>query len=97
MAGLDIGIRLLMLLSLLGAAMLVLLAWAQAARLDRQARRVVLLPVTLPRARRGPMRMHRDELLMRACGATRAPPPCLPPQPPEPMRRNDLPRAVRRR
>ena len=77
LAELDAGITVLMSLSLLGAAMLlVLLALAHVSDRAGAARTLVPLPVVLlPRARRrGEVRVHLDEML-RACGATRAPPP----------------------
>jgi len=73
LAGLDFGPEVLGLLSLLGAAMLLLLAWGQTSDRQRAARMVCLAPATLPRARFVEVRVHLPELA-RACGTSRAPP-----------------------
>jgi hypothetical protein len=72
MAGLDFGPEVLGLLSLLGAAMLLLWAWA-AADCESAACELVPAPVRLPIARRVEVRVHAVELA-RFCGTTRAPP-----------------------
>lgn len=79
LAGPDISIVVLMLLSLLGAALLALLAWASSG--SRQgAVGLRPAPVTLPRYRSEAVRPHPEDLL-RSCGTTRAPPGYHPPRP----------------
>jgi hypothetical protein len=77
LAGLDVGIILLMVLTvLLGSAMLMLLASASIRlRGESRAAALILLPATPLRTRLGEVTFHPPELV-RACGATRAPP-CL--------------------
>jgi hypothetical protein len=72
LAGLDFAPEVLGVLSLLGAAMLLLLAWARTT--DRQAVRVrVVAPARLPIARVDEVVVDPSELA-RSCGTTRAPP-----------------------
>jgi len=74
-AGLDAIVIVLTLLSLLGIAMLMLLAWANVASRNR-AFANELLPVTLSRTLRV-VQLNRAQL-SRACAASRAPPCCFP-------------------
>jgi hypothetical protein len=74
MAGLDFGPEVLGLLSLLGAAMLLLLAWACMTDRHEAARVLVPAPARLPIARLAQVRVRPGELV-RSCGTTRAPPP----------------------
>jgi hypothetical protein len=78
LAGLDFGPEVLGLLSLLGAAMLLLLAWPDPER-ARAARVLVHAPVRQASAGcLNEVRVHRIELA-RCCGTTRAPPGQSPP------------------
>jgi len=78
LAGPDLSILIVMLLSLLGAAMLLLLAWALDSARNSVAVRLVPAPVTPPRTRLG-VECHPWDFA-RVPGGTRAPPRNLPRQ-----------------
>ena len=78
LAGPDWSILIVVLLSLLGAAMLMLLAWASDSARNSVAVRLMPAPVALPHTRFG-VEFHPRELA-RVPGETRAPPRNLPRQ-----------------